>query len=57
VQSTTNLASGPWGSAGITPTVSTKQSGILIPAEYERREFTVPASSKEFYRVQGTITD
>jgi fibronectin-binding autotransporter adhesin len=57
VQSTTNLTSGPWGSAGITPTVSTNQSGILIPADYERRQFSVPASGKDFYRVQGTIND
>jgi autotransporter-associated beta strand protein len=57
VQSTTNLASGPWGSAGITPSVSTNQSGILIPADYERRQFSVPASGKSFYRVQGTITE
>lgn len=57
VQSTTNLASGPWGSAGITPSVSTNQSGILIPADYERRQFSVPASGKSFYRVQGTIND
>jgi len=57
VQSTTNLASGPWGPAGITPSVSTNQSGILIPADYERRQFSVPASGKNFYRVQGTITE
>jgi hypothetical protein len=57
VQSTTNLASGPWGSASITPSVSTNQSGILIPADYERRQFSVPASGKSFYRVQGTIND
>jgi len=57
VQSTTNLASGPWGSAAITPSVSTNQSGILIPADYERRQFSVPASGKNFYRVQGTITE
>jgi fibronectin-binding autotransporter adhesin len=57
VQSTTDLASGPWGPAGITPTISTNQSGILIPADYERRQFSVPASGKNFYRVQGTIKD
>jgi hypothetical protein len=57
VQSTANLASGPWGSAGITPSISTNQSGILIPADYERRQFSVPASGKSFYRVQGTITE
>jgi fibronectin-binding autotransporter adhesin len=57
VQSTANLASGPWGSAGITPSISTNQSGILIPADYERRQFSVPASGKNFYRVQGTITE
>jgi autotransporter-associated beta strand protein len=57
VQSTADLAVGPWTNSAVTVSNSLNQTGILVPAEYERREFTVPASSKNFYRVQGTITD
>jgi hypothetical protein len=52
VQTTTNLSSGPWTNAGVTVTNAADQSGLLIPASYERREFTVPAAgSNSFYRV------
>jgi hypothetical protein len=33
---------------------ATNQSGILIPADYVRKEFTVPAAGKDFYRVRAT---
>jgi len=57
VQTTTNLATGPWTPTEVTVTVAGDQTGILIPADYERRQFSVPASGKNFYRVQATITD
>lgn len=56
VQTTTNLATGPWTNAGVTVTNAADQSGLLLPAFYERREFTVPQSSGAalFYRVVFT---
>jgi hypothetical protein len=36
---------------------STNQGGILLPEDYVRREFIVPASGKDFYRVRSTITN
>lgn len=55
VQSTADLAVGPWTNSAVIVSNSLNQTGILIPAEYERREFTVPASGKNFYRVRATI--
>jgi len=55
VQSTTNLAVGLWASNAVTVSNSANTNGINIPADYERKEFTVPAAGKEFYRVQATI--
>ena len=54
VQNTTNLATGPWTNAPVTISDSTNQSGILIPADYVRKEFTVPAAGKAFYRLRAT---
>jgi autotransporter-associated beta strand protein len=54
VQNTTNLATGPWTNASVTLSNATNQSGILIPADYVRKEFTVPAAGKDFYRVRAT---
>jgi len=54
VQSTTNLVTGPWTNASVTLSNSTNQSGILIPADYVRKEFTVPAAGKAFYRLRAT---
>jgi autotransporter-associated beta strand protein len=56
VQATTNLAAGPWTNASVTVSNSANTNGINIPADYERKEFVVPASGAMFYRVQGTIT-
>jgi autotransporter-associated beta strand protein len=55
VQATADLAVGPWTNSAVTVSNSLNQTGILVPAEYERREFTVPASAKDFYRVRATI--
>ena len=47
-----------WAEAsGLSISNSTNQSGLLIPADYIRREFIVPASGKDFYRVRATITN
>ncbi len=55
VQNTTNLATGPWTNSAVTISNSTNQSGLNIPASYVRREFTVPAASNSFYRVQAFV--
>ena len=53
VQSTTNLATTPFGPAGITPTVSADQTGVL--SGYTRKQFTIAApAGKGFYRVFAT---
>ena len=47
-----------WAEAsGLSISNSTNQSGLLLPADYIRREFIVPASGKDFYRVRATITN
>jgi hypothetical protein len=57
VQKSTALTNGWTEATGLTISNSLDQTGILIPADYERREFIVPASGKDFYRVQGTINN
>jgi fibronectin-binding autotransporter adhesin len=54
VQFTTNLTTG-WTDSPVTISNSANTNGINIPADYERKEFNVPAAGKEFYRVQATI--
>jgi hypothetical protein len=54
VQTTGNLATG-WTNSAVTISNSANTNGINIPADYERKEFTAPASGKAFYRVQSTI--
>ena len=55
VQSTTNLVTG-FTNDSVTVIPSSDQTGILLPAQYQRLEFTVPAPAKKvFYRVQATI--
>ncbi len=56
LKATTNLATGPWTNSAVIVTNSTNQSGLNVPADYERKEFTVRASGKTFYRVEATIT-
>jgi fibronectin-binding autotransporter adhesin len=55
VRGTTNLATGPWTNAVVTVTNSANTNGINIPADYERKEFQVPATNRSFYRVQAEI--
>jgi len=47
----TNLWTGP---AAVTISNSTNQSGVLLTNDYMRKEFIVPASGKNFYRVKAT---
>ena len=60
VLSTTNLKTGPFSTnSSVTASIVTasNQSGVLLPAQYERRQFTVPAAAANFFRVQGTFTE
>ena len=55
VQSTTNLVTGFAVDNTVNVIPSGDQTGILLPEQYERREFTVPApASKVFYRIKAT---
>lgn len=56
VQSTTDLVAGFTDDGSVVVTPSAYQSGILIPADYERREFTVQLpAEKKFYRIRATL--
>ncbi len=53
VQTRSDLATGTWSGAGLTPVQSADQSGV--PAGYLRMECTVPAAAKAFYRISATL--
>ena len=55
VQVTTNLTISPWTDSFVTVSNSVNQSGLNIPADYERREFVVPTTGNGFYRVRAII--
>ena len=60
VQSTTNLSTGPWAddgsvTASITNSANQTNPAILLAPDYVRREFSLPATNKSFYRVRATI--
>jgi autotransporter-associated beta strand protein len=55
VKVTPNLSVGPWTDSAVTISNSTNQSGLNVPADYERKEFSVPATNNSFYRVHATI--
>jgi autotransporter-associated beta strand protein len=55
VQSTTDLSTGEWSNLDVTIRKSGNQEGISQPSIYERKEFLVPTTAREFYRVQATI--
>ncbi|MBE2180378.1 MAG: hypothetical protein IAE97_07895 [Chthoniobacterales bacterium] len=55
VKETSNPAAGPWTNSLVTISNSANQSGLNIPADYERKEFRVPAASGRFFRVQATL--
>lgn len=53
VQNTTNLVTGPWTNFLVTPTNSSDQANIPLPAYYQRKQLTVPLTpgTNNFYRV------
>jgi fibronectin-binding autotransporter adhesin len=55
VQNTTNLSAGPWTNSTVTISNSTNQSGISQTNNYVRKEFVVPGTNRNFYRVQASI--
>ncbi len=55
IEVTANLGAGPWTNAVVTVSNSANQTGLNIPADYERKEFTVPSSGQGFYRVRAVI--
>jgi autotransporter-associated beta strand protein len=55
LQHTTNLSLGPWTNSFVTVSNSANQAGINIPADYERKEFVVPGTNNNFFRVRATI--
>ena len=57
VQKSTALTNGWSAATGLAISNSLDQTGLLIPADYERKEFIIPASGKDFYRVQGIINN
>jgi fibronectin-binding autotransporter adhesin len=54
VQFTGNLTSG-WTNSSVTVSNSLNQAGVTQTNDYVRREFVVPASGREFYRVRATV--
>lgn len=56
VQNTTNLAAGPWTNYPVTPTNSSDQANIPLPAYYQRKQLAVPLTpgTNNFYRVVFT---
>lgn len=60
VQATTNLSTSPWAddigvTASVTNSANQTNPPILLAPEYVRREFSLPATNKSFYRVKATI--
>jgi hypothetical protein len=55
VQSNASLTNTWTGPASVTISNSIDQSGVLITNDYTRKEFIVPASGKNFYRIQATV--
>lgn len=55
VQKNGNLTN-TWSNAtGLVISNSTNTNGVLLPSDYTRKEFIVPASGKDFYRVIATV--
>ena len=55
VQATSDLAVGLWTNSAVVVTNSPDQSGISLPDRYSRKEFVVPVTNREFYRVQAIV--
>ncbi len=56
VQTTTNLTTGPWLTAGVTISNSLNQEDIPLFRDYRRKEFAVPATNSAFFRVRAVVT-
>jgi hypothetical protein len=54
VQGTDNLAATPF--ASITVTITDGPTTPEPPAGYTRKQFTVPATGRQFYRIQATVS-
>jgi autotransporter-associated beta strand protein len=56
IKRTANLADGPWvNAADLIVTNASNQGGILLPAEYERKEFSVSASNRAFFYIEANV--
>jgi hypothetical protein len=55
VQTNAALTNAWTGPAAVAISNSIDQSGVLISNDYTRKEFSVPASGKNFYRIQATV--
>jgi autotransporter-associated beta strand protein len=56
IKRTANLAEGPWvNAADLVVTNASNQGGILLPAEYERKEFTVSVSNRAFFYLEANV--
>jgi hypothetical protein len=56
IKRTDNLAGGPWGNAAdLVVNNAANTNGILLPAEYERKEFTVSVTNRAFYRIEANV--
>jgi hypothetical protein len=55
VQTNASLTNAWAGPAAVTISNALDQSGVLIPSDYTRKEFVVPAAGKQFYRIQATV--
>ena len=52
-----DVSTGPWvNAADLVISNAADQSGVLLPAEYERKEFRVPSTNRSFYFLEGKIT-
>jgi hypothetical protein len=57
VQRNSSLTNAWTPASGLSISNSTNQGGVLLPTDYTRQEFTLPASGKDFYRVRATVTN
>jgi len=53
VQKNSTLTNAWAGPASVIISNAADQSGVLLPTDYTRKEFIVPATAKDFYRVQA----
>jgi autotransporter-associated beta strand protein len=52
-----DVSTGPWvNAADLVISNAADQSGVLLPAEYERKEFRVPSTNRLFYFLEAKIT-